>query len=89
MNYLISSEVQDKYNISRTTLFRLEKKGLLFIGVGRSKRYKESEIDRWLTNINDGIKGLVIGSIYDNTTIASIFGCGTQGGMRRSHTTNT
>ncbi|MGL5557665.1 MAG: HNH endonuclease [Paraclostridium dentum] len=89
MNYLTSGEVQKKYNISRTTLFRLEKKGLPFIGIGRSKRYEESEVDQWLININNGIKGLIIGYIYDNTTIASVFSCGTQGGMRRSHTTNT
>ena len=58
MKYLTSSEVQEKYNISRTTLFRLEQKGLPVWGVGRSKRYDESVVEQWLNNVNKTINNL-------------------------------
>lgn len=89
MTYLTSKEVQDKLKISRATLYRLEKKGLPVIGSGKGKRYIEEDVRAWMNNVSVGIQGLIVGQVYDNNTIAQIFGCGTQGGMRRSHTTNT
>ena len=32
---------------------------------------------------------LVPGAVFDNAELARIFGCGTQGGMRRAHKTNS
>lgn len=89
MSLLTNKEVQKKYNISRTTLFRLEKKGLPFINVGRNKRYDESILEQWFDNESKDIKQLEIGKTYDNLTISKVFGCGMQGGIRKSQTTNT
>lgn len=85
MSYLTNNEIQKKFNISRTTLYRLEQKGLPYIGTGRGKRYDEAEVRIFLENIDNEVRKLIVGRIYENETLSRVFGCGTQGGMRRSH----
>ncbi|MDU1339825.1 MAG: HNH endonuclease [Clostridium butyricum] len=89
MEYLTAKELQDKYNISKETLQGLERRGLPSIVSGRLKRYDLNKVKTCLSNLSEGILNLRIGNIYDNSSISKIFACGTQGGMRRSHTTNT
>jgi len=48
-NYLTTSEIQDKYSISRSTLYRWEKKGLLGEvkrTPGGHRRYTTKQIER-------------------------------------------
>lgn len=90
MHQLIDSKtLQSTIGISRTTLHRMEKEGLPFTLVGKSKRYNIDEVKVWMDDRQRGIDNLVIGNLYHNLEIARAFKCSTQGGMRRSHTTNT
>lgn len=88
-NQLSLNEVLETLNLSRTTLQRLEAQGLQAQGTGRAKRYDSEEVRMWLDKTRQGIGALTIGHIYRNNEIANAFGCATQGGMRRSHITNT
>ena len=88
-NQLSLNEVVETLNLSRTTLQRLEEKGLSVQGTGRSKHYDVEEVQMWLHKTRQGIGALTIGDVYKNNEIAGAFGCSTQGGMRRSHITNT
>jgi len=84
-----SKQLQEILNISRTTLHRMEKEGLPVTHIGKSKRYNIDEVKVWIDNRQRGISDLVIGQVYRNQEIATAFKCSTQGGMRRSHATNT
>jgi 5-methylcytosine-specific restriction enzyme A len=87
--YIDSKVLLQNLGISRTTLHRMEKEGLPFFQVGKSKRYNYEEVKVWIDDRQRGIQDLVIGQVYSNNEIAKAFKCSTQGGMRRSHTTNT
>lgn len=90
MDKLIDSkQLQELFKISRTTLHRMEKEGLPYILIGKSKRYNYEEVNVWIDDRQRGIENLIIGEVYHNQEIAKAFKCSTQGGMRRSHTTNT
>ncbi|WP_082389445.1 helix-turn-helix domain-containing protein [Lysinibacillus sp. ZYM-1] len=84
-----SKQLQEMFKISRTTLHRMEKEGLPFTQIGKSKRYNTEEVKVWIEDRHRGIENLEIGKIYHNQEIAKAFKCSTQGGMRRSHSTNT
>ncbi|PHD78778.1 restriction endonuclease [Bacillus sp. AFS043905] len=87
--YIDSTELLQILGISRTTLHRMVKEGLPFTQVGKSKRYNTEEVKVWIDDRQRGIADLIIGKVYHNQVIAKAFKCSTQGGMRRSHTTNT
>lgn len=90
MEQLVDSiKLQELLKISRTTLYRMEKAGLPVTQIGKSKRYYIEEVKLWIENQQRGIKDLEIGKVYHNQKIKEIFKCSTQGGMRRSHITNT
>lgn len=90
MEELINSKMlQETLKISRTTLHRMEKEGLPVIHVGKSKRYNLEEVKVWIDDRQRGISDLIIGKAYHNEEISKAFKCSTQGGMRRSHATNT
>lgn len=84
-----SQSLQKKLNISRTTLYRMEKEGLPVTKLGKSKRYDLEDVKAWIADRQRGISDLIIGYAYSNQEIAKTFKCSTQGGMRRSHATNT
>ncbi|MED2974274.1 HNH endonuclease [Fictibacillus sp. B-59209] len=88
-SYIDSKTLQQMFGISRTTLHRMEIEGLPFLLVGRKKRYNPEEVRVWLDDRQRGIEDLIIGKFYSNNEIAKVFKCSTQGGMRRSHSTNT
>lgn len=87
--YKTSGEVQELLGISRTTLHRMEKEGMPFEKIGRTKRYELSTVEYWMNSRQSGIQDLIIGEVYSNDEIATIFKAGNMGGMRRSHTTNS
>lgn len=88
-NYVDAKEAMKTLNISRATLHRMEQQGLPLLTIGKSKRYNLEEIKVWSDNRQRGITNLMVGEAYRNNEIAEAFNCSTQGGMRRSHTTNT
>jgi len=67
----------------------MEKEGLPLPQIGKSKRYNIDEVKVWIDDRQRGISDLVIGKVYHNQDIAKAFKYSTQGGMRRSHATNT
>jgi len=84
-----SGEIQELLGISRTTLHRMEKEGMPFEKIGRTKRYEISTVEYWMNSRQSGIQDLKIGEVYSNDEVATIFKVGNMGGMRRSHTTNS
>ncbi|WP_440970065.1 HNH endonuclease [Peribacillus frigoritolerans] len=82
-------KLQQQLGISPITLRKMEKEGLPFTKVGKSKLYNIKEVRSWIDNTQRGIEELIVGRIYHNKEVAEAFKCSTQGGMRRSHVTNT
>lgn len=64
---------------------------ILFLGGGRYKIVKpDADTDSTINNDQeDLISSLEIGKVYSNDQIHEIFKCSPQGGMRRSHKTNS
>jgi len=46
--YLTSKDLEKKYQISRSTVDNWKKEGLPFIKIGRSVRFVEKEVERWI-----------------------------------------
>jgi 5-methylcytosine-specific restriction protein A len=64
--YIDSKELLQIWGISRTTLHRMEKEGLPFAQIGKSKRYNTEEVKVWIDDRQRGIADLVIGKVYHN-----------------------
>lgn len=84
-----SKQLQEALQVSRTTLSKMEKEGLPVIRIGKARRYNLDLVKLWIVERQREISALVVGEIYHNEKIAETFKCSTQGGMRRSHATNT
>ena len=48
--YLTSKDLEKKYQISRSTVDNWKKEGLPFIKIGRSVRFDEKEVERWIND---------------------------------------
>lgn len=81
--------LQQQLGISPITLRKMEKEGLPSTKMGNSKLYNIKDVRSWIDNNQLGIRELIVGRIYHNKEVAEAFKCSTQGGMRRSHVTNT
>ena len=46
--YLTSKDLEKKYQISRSTVDNWKKEGLPFIKIGRSVRFDEKEVEKWI-----------------------------------------
>lgn len=55
MSVLISiAEFQDRFGVSRSTVLRIHRKGLLpFVRVGRCVRIRTEDVDSWFSSITD------------------------------------
>lgn len=49
--YLTIKEVQDKYKVSRQTVYNWFDSGLKFIKLGKSVRIDEQELDNWIEQL--------------------------------------
>ena len=47
--YLTSKDLEKKYQISRSTVDNWKKEGLPYIKIGRSVRFDETEVDKWIS----------------------------------------
>ncbi|WP_235822054.1 HNH endonuclease [Gottfriedia luciferensis] len=54
-----------------------------------SGNYDLAEVEQWIENKQSEIDSLEIGSVFTNNDLVQIFAISNQGGMRRSHVTNT
>ena len=83
--------LQKELGISQATYYRMVREGMPYKEIGKSKIFELDEVKKWieLRQSAEGISDLVIGQKYTNNEIATTFKCSTQGGMRRSHATNT
>ena len=46
--YLRSRDLEQKYQVSRATIDNWKKQGMPFIKIGRSVRFDEKEIEKWI-----------------------------------------
>ena len=46
--YLTSKDLEKKYQISRSTVDNWKKEGLPYIKIGRSVRFVEKEVEKWI-----------------------------------------
>lgn len=88
---LNAKDLQQELKISQATYYRMVKEGMPYTTKGKVKFFDLQEVQNWIVarQSADGISDLKIGQTYKNDEIAMIFKCSTQGGMRRSHATNT
>lgn len=86
-----AKDLQQELKISQATYYRMVKEGMPHTPIGKTKHFNLKEVQAWIEarQSADGISELVIGAVYKNDSIAMTFKCSTQGGMRRSHATNT
>ena len=85
MEFLTVKEIEERLDIPKKMLNKFKEKGLKSI----NNRYKYDDILKYKEIALSNIDHLKVGQEYTNNEIADIFGCSTQGGMRRSHYTNT
>lgn len=90
-NLLKVKELENEINISRATINRLVQEGLPYEVIGaRTKVFDPDKVREFLANRRSGIdNSLNLGDIITNEQLSKVFKCGTQGGMRRSHGTNS
>lgn len=85
-----AAELMKELEISKARLSRLRQKGLSHVSIGERKKYFNVEyVKGFIDKTNKAISDLSVGQVLDNDELTKIFKCGTQGGMRRSHITNT
>jgi len=46
--YLRSKDLEQKYQVSRATVDNWKKSGMPFLKIGRSVRFDEKEVEKWI-----------------------------------------
>ena len=46
--YLRSKDLEQKYQVSRATIDNWKKAGMPFLKIGRSVRFDETEVEKWI-----------------------------------------
>ena len=46
--YLRSKDLETKYQVSRATVDNWKKQGMPFLKIGRSVRFDEKEVEKWI-----------------------------------------
>lgn len=86
---LTLKEVAAIYRIPEVSLIEMIKVDLPCYRDGKSRYFIKSEVENWLIENNRKINALKKNTIINNFQLAEIFKCSQQGGMRRSHKTNS
>lgn len=82
-------ELMEVLDISQTIYNKLLNEGMPSENAANTN-FSIDKVTLWRNNSSNArIKGLIIGQSYSNDKIAEVFKCAPQGGMRRSHTTNS
>ena len=85
-NLLTKKELCNELKIQTNTLSNWKVHGM---PGSESNLYNKDEVLKWHKNITKPINELQVGEKYNNDQIQEKFKCSSQGGMRRSHLTNT
>lgn len=64
-------------------------KGMPVVRQEGNEYFDLQQIQAWREEVINPISNMEIGKIYNNREISTAFKCSEQGGMRRSHLTNT
>ena len=46
--YLRSKDLEQKYQVSRATIDNWKKQGMPYLKIGRSVRFDEAEVEKWI-----------------------------------------
>lgn len=82
-------EIEQALKIETPTLNFWKRKGMPVLKKEGKDYFDFAEVQEWITKLQEPIDDLEIGKGYSNQEISTVFGCSGQGGMRRSHLTNT
>ena len=86
---LTVKEVISIYGIPEISLVQMIKDSLPTHYAGTKKYFIKTEIENWFNESNRKINDLKKGAVINNNDLAQTFKCSQQGGMRRSHKTNS
>jgi len=50
--YLTTKDIESKYKVSRATIKKWKDKGLPFYKIGSTIRFKEGEVEQWVSEQN-------------------------------------
>ncbi|MBF7019891.1 HNH endonuclease [Staphylococcus sp. 18_1_E_LY] len=75
--------------IEGDTFRKWKEAGMPIVKEQNGEFFDIEQVKNWHKNITEAIDNLIIDKKYDNNTISDVFKCSQQGGMRRSHLTNT
>lgn len=82
-------EIEQSLKIEIPTLNFWKRTGMPVLKKEGKDYFDFAEVQEWITKLQEPIDDLEIGKGYSNQEISTVFGCSGQGGMRRSHLTNT
>lgn len=82
-------EIKQALKIETSTFNVWKRRGLPALKVDGEDYFDLDEVQKWIKERQEPIDNLKIGKAYSNQEISTVFGCSAQGGMRRSHLTNT
>lgn len=88
-NILNKEEIKHVLKIEDYTLNFWKKQGLPILNREGKDYFDLQRVREWIKKRQEAIEHLEIGKVYNNQEITTVFGCSGQGGMRRSHLTNT
>lgn len=83
------NELKRKLQINSTVLRQWKTKDMPTININGKEHFDLQQVLVWRKEVTAPIEQLEIGKIYKNSEISEAFKCSQQGGMRRSHLTNT
>lgn len=82
-------EIKQALKIETSTFNVWKRRGMPVLNVEGKDHLYLAEVQKWIRKLQEPIDDLKIGKVYNNQEISAAFGCSGQGGMRRSHLTNT
>ncbi|MGW7777772.1 HNH endonuclease [Staphylococcus xylosus] len=86
---LKKKDLQQSLKINNDTFRKWKEAGIPIVKEQNEEFFDIEQVKRWHKKITEPIDNLIIDKKYDNNTISDVFKCSQQGGMRRSHLTNT
>lgn len=86
---LKKKDLMQSLKINNVTFRKWKEAGIPIVKEQNEEFFDIEQVKRWHKKITEPIDNLIIDKKYDNNTISDVFKCSQQGGMRRSHLTNT
>ncbi|WP_432723728.1 HNH endonuclease [Staphylococcus equorum] len=86
---LKKKDLMQSLKINNVTFRKWKEAGIPIVKEQNEEFFDIEQVKSWRKKITEAIDNLIIDKEYDNNTISDVFKCSQQGGMRRSHLTNT